>query len=463
MLAPEAADAGSAPISDHSVWSPQYRALTVGLLMIVTAAAFEALAVATILPAISRELGGIELYGWAFSAFLLTRLIGITLAGAEADRQGPAIPFLLGVGLFISGLLIAGFAPSMLVVIAGRAVQGLGSGVIGSVSYVAIARAYPDSMRPRMLALNSTAWVVPGLIGPALAGLIGDYLGWRWVFLGLAPFPLLAVLLAFGAMRGLARAVEQPREWRQARLAVQLALGTTILTIGLGQPLPWAPLVVALGLALGLPALRQLLPAGALLAAAGLPAAVACMGLLSLIFFGVDAFIPLGLNQVRGQAAVVAGLALTAATMTWTAGSWVLDRFARRASRRAFALIGLILIAVGIGLSLLSLWPELPASLAIFAWGIAGLGMGLTYTTLSLVTLELAPSGREGASSAALQVNDTLGSALGTGIGGVIIALYGETGTATALQIQFLLMLGLVLLAILAALRLPGRHTGAVR
>ncbi len=126
-----------------STWEGHLRWLTIGLVLTVVGAAFEALAVGTVLPVTVRELGGLQLYGWAFSAYLLTSLVGITVAGGEADRLGPARPFLVGVGLFVLGLLAGGLAPSMPILIASRAVQGLGSGFIGSIAYLAIARGYP--------------------------------------------------------------------------------------------------------------------------------------------------------------------------------------------------------------------------------------------------------------------------------------------------------------------------------
>src|ERR671932_2844840 len=123
-----------------SIWDYRRRWLTIGLVLTVVGAAFEALAVATILPITVRELGGLPLYGWAFSAFMLTNLIGITIAGGEADRLGPVRPFVVGVELFVIGLSVSGLAPTMPVLIAGRSVQGLGAGFISSISYLAIAR-----------------------------------------------------------------------------------------------------------------------------------------------------------------------------------------------------------------------------------------------------------------------------------------------------------------------------------
>ena len=447
------------------IWSSANRSLTIGLLMTIVGVAFEALAVATTLPATTRDLGGLALYGWAFSAFMLTNLIGITIAGAEADRYGPARPYLVGVSLFAIGLAIAGTAPNMPIVILGRAVQGFGAGFISSTVYVVIGRGYSETARPRMLAVTSTAWVVPGLIGPALAGLIADHASWRWVFLGLIPFPLIAAALALPSMRRLARASNARRDWGPALAALRLAAGAGLLLSGLGAGAHNAPLyavgLVAAGALLGYPALRRLLPPGTLRAAPGLPAAVATHGLLNMAFFGVDAFIPLALTEVRGQTATVAGLALTAATLTWTSGAWIQAHFAKSRSRRSTAVVGLLIIVVGIILSVAVLSPSAPALLAPIAWGVAGLGIGLAFSTISLTVLETAPAGQEGSASSAMQLANMLGVALGTGIGGVIIGDAGAAGAGAAAQagifVQDLLMIGVTALAVVVALRLPGR------
>jgi MFS family permease len=123
----------------------------------VTFVAFEALAVATIVPLVGRRLGDLRLYGWVFSAFMLASLIGIVVAGTLADRVPLRQPMLAGLALFVAGLVVGGTAPDMAVLVAGRAVQGLGAGV------------------------------VPGLVGPGIATLVAAAVGWRWVFLGLIP------------------------------------------------------------------------------------------------------------------------------------------------------------------------------------------------------------------------------------------------------------------------------------
>ena len=173
------------PVS--GIWQAPLRRLTFGLVLVVVATAFEALAVATILPITSDELGGLDWYGWTFSSFMLANLVGIAVGGSETDRRGAAPPFLFGTLLFTVGLVISGLAPSMAVIVVGRTSQGLGGGLLSAVAYASIARAYAVELQPRMLATLSSAWVVPGLVGPGLAGVIAEYAGWRWVFLGLAP------------------------------------------------------------------------------------------------------------------------------------------------------------------------------------------------------------------------------------------------------------------------------------
>jgi MFS family permease len=446
--------------ADDGPFSPSKITLTLGLILTIGGVAFETLAVATILPAVVEDLGGLHLYGWAFSAFLLAQLVGIVVAGLLADARGPALPFAVGVLLFAAGLLVGGLAPTMLVLILGRALQGLGGGAIGSIAYVGVGRGYSENAKPKMLALLSTAWVVPGLVGPGLAGIMAEGLGWRSVFLLLAPLPILSGLLAFPSLRRMGAGTPSPEARVRTVSALALAIGAGMFLTGIAQPdLRLALALAAAGLTLTVPALRRLLPDGTLRARTGMPAAVATMGLINLAFFGVDAFVPLALVDVRGTSIAFAGLALTATTIMWTAGSWVQARTASRVSRRVMARVGLVILVATFLATAVLLFPQVPVTVAPVIWGIAGLGMGLGYTTLSLTMLELAEPGQEGDVSASIQLASVLGSGFGAGIGGAFIALLqtrGET-VGQALLIQFVLMTAVTVLAFVAARGLPNR------
>jgi MFS family permease len=440
------------------------RALTVGLLLVVSLVAFEALAVATVLPAAVDEIGGLTLYGWAFSAFMLASLVSTVAAGEQADRRGPALPFLAGIGLFGCGLLVAGLAPSMLVFIVGRALQGGGAGAITAMAYVGISRGYPDALRARMLALLSSAWVVPALIGPAAAGVLAERASWRLVFLGLLPLLAVAAALTLPALRRMT--VIAPVTSDSARLlpAFRLALGVGVLLAGLELGVPiLAVLVVALGLALAGPALLRLMPPGTLLARPGLPAGLAVNALLNFGYFAAEAFMPLGLTSLRGLSTGEAGLMLTIAALTWTAGAWLQARLDARTAgrgRRGRVTAGVAFAAVGIAtMALTIVFDQLPLLLAGIGWGIGGLGMGLAYPTISLIVLAQAPSGQEGNVSGSLRVAELLSVAVGTGFGGAVIALGHrlEWAEQAGIGIAFAIALSGALVGIVASRRLPSR------
>jgi MFS family permease len=214
---------------------------------------------------------------------------------------------------------------------------------------------------------------------------------------------------------------------------------------------------MAVGLPMMVAALKRLLPVGTLRAAPGMPAAVATMGVLNLAFFGVDVFVPLALVEVRGTTIAFAGIALTAATLAWSTGSWIQARTASQISRRVMTRAGIVLLGVAFVLTAAVLFPHIPIPLGIAGWGVAGLGMGLAYTTLSLAVLELVEPGQEGEASASLNLASVLGSGLGAGIGGALIALLQSQGEPLqrTLLVQFGLMLGVAVLALWIARGLP--------
>jgi MFS family permease len=438
--------------------------LTSGLVLIVTMVAFESLAISTVMPLVEEDLGDLWLYGWVFSAFFLGNLVGIVVAGTAADRMRPAIPFGIGLVVFALGLVVGGLAPSMLVLVLGRALQGLGAGAMPAISYVCIGRGYPHEQRPTMFALISSAWVIPSVAGPALAGVIGSAIGWRWVFLGLLP---LCGVIGLMALAGVARipAPDEPSGESNLLNALMVAAGAALLLAGLGAgSLLVGVALVAFGIVVGLPAFRRLVPPGTLVARRGLPATVLVRGVLTFAFFAGDAYVSYALIAVRGLSAAVAGIALTAATLTWTAASWIQARRLEIVGARRLVAQGLAAVAVGSLAMLLVLVPSIPAAVGIGAWAIAGFGIGLSYAPLSVVTLHEAPEGQEGRATSSLQLSDMLGTALGSGVGGVLVAV-GAAATDSdtpGLVAVYVLGAAVALGGVLLARRVPGRRSTAL-
>lgn len=446
-----------------SIWGPRLGRLTVGLLLTIVAGAFEALAVITVLPQTVDDLGGLHYYGWILSAFMLSNLIGIVVAGTEIDLQGMVRPFVIGIVCFVGGLIIGGLAPAMPVLIVGRVLQGFSSGMLISVAYAAVRAAYHPDVRPRMMALWSSGWVIPGLVGPAVAGFVAETIGWRWVFLGMIPFPLIAGMLTVPSLRAFDIAKGGVRDHTRLRDAILLAAGTAILLAGLGRS-QWfllGTLVIA-GAVIALPAFKRLTPPGTLRARPGVSASVACMILVTVGFFGFEFFLPLAMTELRHQNAVMAGLPLTASSLTWTTGTWVVDQRSKVYSRSMLLRTGLALITVGIVLSLGVFLSGLPILISFVTWGLAGLGMGMSFSTLMLSILNDAPEGSEGVTISAGQLANMLGTALGVGVGGAIIAAMSVGDVATkggfttvTIGVVIVLVVGFLLAARIAAPRAP--------
>jgi MFS family permease len=417
------------------------RLLTVGLVLTITLVAFSSLAVETILPIVSDELGGVSLYGWVFSAFFLGSLASVIVAGGIADERGTLLPYSIGLSLFALGLVTAGAAPAMAIVVGGRLVQGIGSGAIIASTYASIARGYTETERPRMFAILSTAWVVPSIVGPAAAAFIATAFTWRLVFVGLLPFAVLAAALAVPALRALG-APPKPGERASRRDAVLVALGAGLLLAGLvADTIPLAIALVIGGCLAALPALRRVTPAGTLTGTTGLGAAVLVRGLLTFAFFGTEAFLPLMLREARGLSPTLAGLVLTTGAVTWTGGAWVHERLAPKLTSRAIITTAFALVALGASGVLAVVLVPIPVELAYLAWAVSGGGIGFGYAAISVLVLRLAPEERTGATGAAMQVLDNLGTALGTGAGGAAVAIavgHGlpvQTGIAAAFAV----------------------------
>ncbi|MEW9551529.1 MFS transporter [Nonomuraea sp. NPDC050783] len=400
------------------------KALTAGLVAMMSLVAFEYMAVATAMPVVAEELGGLELYGLAFSGAMAASVVGTVLGGRWADLRGPLAPLWTGVAGFAAGLAVAGLAPSMEVLIAGRFVQGFGGALASVALYVVVARVYPESLHPKIFSLFATAWVVPSMVGPAIVGVVTDTLGWRWVFLLV---PILSVAAGLVLLRGLAGqpvtgGQRAPAPGLPARVAwaVVTAVGAGLMQYGSDGRLP---LLVA-GLVVLAVALPRLLPAGTLRAARGMPSVVGLRGLAAGAFFAAEVMVPLMLREERGLSTTAAGLVLTGGALSWSFASWLQGRqvFGQRTNLR----LGAAMIAAGILIMGTVAFSAMPVAVAYPAWIVTGFGIGLVYPTLSVLTLELSAPGEQGENSSALQVGESVFSVVSVAVTAALFTAAGS-------------------------------------
>jgi len=448
------------PRPAHGLLSPALRAATVGSVALISLLAFEALAVGTAMPVAATELDGLELYALAFGAPLATSVLGMVAAGPWSDRRGPGPAIWWGLVAFVAGVLTAGAAPSMEVLVAGRTLQGAGAGAVIVALYVLVGRRYPDELHPRVFAAFSTAWVVPSLIGPPVAGLVAEHVGWRWVFLavplGVVPAALLlrTTLASLGVATTSGGSRRAPIGWAALAAAAAALLhlaGQRVDGTGI------AMLLVALG-GLGV-ALPRLLPAGTFRAKRGLPTVVALRGLFGAGFFSAEVFIPLMLVRERGLSPALAGVALTVGALSWALGSNLQARVTSPARRPLLLRTGAVSVAGAIACAALTATVA-PTAVAVAGWTLAGFGMGISYPTLSMLSLKLAEPGRQGEASSGLQISDSMITTIALAISGSIFAALIDRSPQSAYLTGFAFAAAFVVLAAVLAPRVNSSSAG---
>ncbi|MFB7635847.1 MFS transporter [Streptomyces sp. NPDC056149] len=425
--------------SAGGVLGRDHRALTLGIVSVVSLIAFEASAVNTAMPVAARALDGIGLYAFAFSAFFTASLFAMALAGVWSDRRGPLAPLFSGIAAFGAGLLVAGGAQNMGMFVAGRGVQGLGGGLAVVSLYVVVGRGYPERLRPSVMASFSAAWVVPVIVGPLVAGTITEQVGWRWVFLSIPVLILLPLAVMLPALRKLPRTVPGPDGGfrrilgsRRCLLALAVAVGASLLQYA-GQHIGWSALLpAAVGLALLAPAIVRLLPPGTFRAGRGLPAVVLMRGLAAGALVAAESFIPLLLVSQRGLSTTLAGLSLTGGGLTWALGSYVQSRPGLERHRERLMGLGMALLATAIVLVPLVLIDGVPVWIVAAAWTIGGFGMGLNISSGGVLLLKLSRPEEAGSNSSSLQMSDALGNVTFVGVSGVLFVAFGGGSTAAA-------------------------------
>jgi MFS family permease len=420
------------------------RTTTVGLLLLISMVAFEAMGVGTAMPALVADLGAVSLYSWPFVAFMAAGVFGTVLGGRWCDLAGPRIPLVVAPVLFGTGLLVAGTAAGMPQLLIGRVLQGLGAGSLTVAVYVLIAVVYPERTRPALFGLMSSAWVLPSLIGPPVAGLVTERLSWHWVFLGLVPVVVLAVGLVVPAVRRLDQPDRgrspTPRRRGLVLAALCAALGVSALSWASQRPSASTAAVAGAALVLLVLSMRRLLPSGVFRARRGVPTVVAARGLLAGVFFAANAYLPLMLTSTHRWTLTEAGIPLLLASLGWSAASGWQGRHPDLPRHRLLR-IGFILLAAGTAGLLLVAPAWGTAWLALPLWGIAGIGMGLGYSALSFLLLQQSSAGEVGFHSSAAQMSDQLTTALLIGAGGALLAVLGSP--VLALPVLLPLLAGL--------------------
>ncbi|MBD8609816.1 MFS transporter [Frigoribacterium sp. CFBP 13729] len=439
------------------VLSPAYRLATLGMVALIGIAAFESLAITTVMPIIARDLDGEALYSVAFAAPLASGVVGMVVAGNWADRSGPRVVVTASMVLFAVGLAIVGTAPDMVVLLLGRLVQGLGSGAVIVGLYVMVSKLYPPALHPSIFAGFAAAWVVPGLVGPVVAGTVAELASWHWVFLGAVVVALPAFAMILPSLRRIPPTVPAPGEprvsWSVGRIAWSVAAALAVMALNLLSELPLAAAAAVLVAAVVVlvVALRPLLPEGALVAAAGVPALVLLRGLVGAAFLGSDVYLPYMLSAQYGFAPAASGITLTLGAVAWAAASWAQGRLGDRVAQRTGIRVGIVLVLVGVLSAGASALGHLHPAVVITGWALAGAGMGFMYPRFSVLVLRWSRDDEKGSNSSALTIADSSGSAIALAVTGAAFLQLGGADEPAAFVACFAVAAVVALTALLVS------------
>jgi MFS family permease len=416
-----------------SPWAPEYRRLSIGIVALVSVFGFEGIAIGAVMPVAAADLNAISNYAVAFTSFTMASLLGMTFAGLWANKIGLARVVFFAVAALAFGSMVAGFAPNLAVLTLGRSIQGFAMGIDLVTMYVVIGRMYPEALRAKALGMLAAAWVVPGLIGPGLAGLLVEISSWRMTF-WIVPLLLIGpIMLLIPELRKLPFVPSPVRT--DARIQITSVLiaivALSAFQAGASHVGRWNTFIVIAifvgSLAVAAWSTKALMPAGFLRMAPGIPAIIGMRGVVAGSFFAAEIYVPLALQEIRGTSVALSGGVLTAATITWFAGSWLQGSHKLKYSRQQVLFVGVVLTALGIALTPVAVF--MPTSIFVSAviasvvWGIAAFGMGMVFPTLGVLMLDQSPDEEHARHSASLQMSDSFGVVIATAIAGSVLAL----------------------------------------
>jgi EmrB/QacA subfamily drug resistance transporter len=391
--------------------------------------ALDSTIIATAVPSIVRDLGGFSQFPWLFSVYLLTQAVTVPLYGKFADVLGRKPVMFFGIAVFLLGSVLCGAAWSMPVLIAARAIQGIGAGAVQPISMTMIGDLYTVEERARVQGYVAGVWAIASVIGPTLGGVFAEYLTWRWIFFVNLPLGAIAAWM-------LARKFVEKVERRKHRIdytgAALLTIGCSLLILGLleggvawGWGSPQSVLIFVAGVAMlagfvfverraAEPVLPLWVFSRRTLVGGNLTALV-----VGAVMMGLSSFLPTYAQGVLGSGALAAGFALAALTIGWPLTASLSGRLYLRIGFRDTALIGSGLVVIGAMLIAMlapgsTLWEAAGASFVL------GAGLGLVSSPTVVAVQSTVGWDRRGVVTATNMFSRSMGSAIGAAVFGAI-------------------------------------------
>lgn len=400
------------------------------LMMALSLAALDSTVVGTAMPTIVGTLGGLSLFSWVFSVYLLTSTVTVPIYGKLADLYGRKPVLMLGAVLFLAGSALCGTAQGMEELIAFRAVQGLGAGAVQPITMTIIGDVFSVEQRARIQGLFSSVWGISSVTGPALGGLITDSASWRWVFLVNLPLGITSIVLLWTCYRERTEKHGHVIDYWGTSLLTGSIVALLLALLQGANRYGWVG-----GETLGLIAVSALLLALFIWQEGRTREPVLPLGLFrnrviavsSLagfvtggLMFGVSSYVPLFAQGVFGGTAIDAGLVLAPMSIGWPLGSVVSGRMILKTGYYPTAMLGSAFLVVG-SAGLLTVGKESPQALLMATVCLIGLGMGFTASAFIISVQNAVDWGQRGIATASTQFFRTIGGSISVAIMGAVL------------------------------------------
>ena len=406
--------------------------VTIALMLGMSLAALDTTIVGTALPSIVGKLGGITLYSWVFSAYLLTSTSTVAIYGKLADLFGRKPLFLFGTAVFLIGSIACGASQSMEQLVIFRAIQGLGAGAVLPIVLTIIGDIFALEERARVQGLFSGVWGLSSIVGPALGGLIVDHFSWRWVFYINIPFGLLSAFLLIVFLKENVERRKHSIDYLGSLLLTSSIVALMFALLQGGVTWAWISLP-----SLGLFTLAIFLLVLFLLQEARAPEPILPLTLfknriitissiggviLGVVLYGITSYIPLFVQGVKGGTATSAGVTLVPLLLAWPIAAAFSGKIILSYGYRLTAVVGSLLVTIGVGmLTLLQVSSTLPY--IVVAMLLTGTGLGLMSTSFVISVQNAVPWNLRGVATASTQFFRTMGGTVGVAVMGTILNL----------------------------------------
>ncbi len=392
--------------------------------------AMDALIMSVAMPTIVMELGGLELYAWAYSGFSLTNAVTLPIIGKLADLYDTKKLFIFSIVFFILASIAAGLSNSMLFLVIARAIQGFGAGGNMALVYIVLSDVSTPSTRAKTLAMGSFIWGISSVVGPSVGGFITTYMSWRWIFFINVPIGLISltgIALLFRESRTKKQTVNLDIKGAITLVGWVFCLLTLILSGG--EQFPWiSPQSIILAI------VTIIFMAGFLISESNSSEPVISLNffrfrefilgngaafLSSFGVFSLFAYAPLFIQGAIRKSPMEVGYVMLTMSLGWTGGPILLTRFLHKINNKAAIITGALLLTAGSGY-LLTFGPSTTMLECLSAFVIIGLGMGFVSICTLLVVQNALPPKDLGVATSSQQFFRTLGATIGVGIAGAI-------------------------------------------